>query len=111
PRIADALTKEPVEGKRTRGDQWVHVVGVVECVEHFDLWNDREAFTEFERTLQPPIQRDKLVVLTQAVATRALTRIWADRLRRMRLHPNAGDESFAKVPVRKEVELVAFVAI
>src|SRR5213593_3095086 len=93
-RIADALTKEPVEIEQTGRNGRIHVVVVVEGVEHLDLRDDREAVVESERPLKPPIEREKLVVLAQAVAIRALARFRADRLRRMRLHPGVGEETF-----------------
>ena len=50
------MTKEPVEIEQTGRNQRIHVVVIVECVEHLDLRNYREAVIEFERPLKPPIE-------------------------------------------------------
>src|SRR5690349_10812978 len=62
PRVADALAQEAVEVEQRWRRQRVHVVRVVEGVEHLEARNDLRT-SEPERTLETPVEREVLVVL------------------------------------------------
>src|SRR6266511_4161292 len=56
PRIADPLPEKSVEVEQRGGAQRIHVVGVVERVEHLDAGDDLVPRPDPERALQPPVE-------------------------------------------------------
>src|SRR3954466_9529198 len=90
-RIAHTLPQEAVKVEQSRRRQRIHVVLVVERIEHLDLGNQRVTFAELERTSCCPVEREVRVVFPKSVASAVLpihkSRTARDWLRRMRLHP------------------------
>src|SRR5206468_3392083 len=68
PRVAHTLPQKARKIEQRSGRERVHVVRVVEGVEHLDARNELIAPPEPERPLQPPIEREVLVVLAVPVA-------------------------------------------
>src|SRR5437870_1425767 len=101
-RVADALAQEPVEIKQGRSSQRIHVILVVERVEHLDHGDQRIAVTKLERPHDAPIERNVLVVLPGRVAfasrigcaTRRRNGLW-----RMRLQAQVQVESAGKLRI------------
>src|SRR5207245_7627386 len=101
-RVADALAQEPVEIEQSRSSQRIHVVLVVERVEHLDHGDQRIAVTELEGPHDAPIERNVLVVLPGRVAlasrigcaTRRRDGLW-----RMRLQAQIQVESTRKIGI------------
>src|SRR5215831_17130258 len=86
PRITHALPQEAIEVKETRCGQRALIAGyrqrvdaviVVEGVEHLHRRDQLVTLAEFERPRQPPVEREVVVVLAQAVAVRR--RLWRRR--------------------------------
>src|SRR5262245_56505219 len=66
PWVADALTQEAVEVEQRGRRERIHVVRVVERVEHLEAGNDLSP-SQPERTLETPVEREVLVVLAVPV--------------------------------------------
>src|SRR5262245_61067375 len=67
PRVADALAQEAVEVEQRWRRERVHVVRVVEGVEHLETGNDLSA-SQLELALETPVEREVLIVLAIPVA-------------------------------------------
>ena len=65
--IADTLPQEAVEIEQAGRDERIHVVVVVEGVEHLHHRRQREPIAEFEGPEQTPVEGEVLVVLAQMV--------------------------------------------
>src|SRR5712692_7275366 len=68
PRVTDSFAQETVEVEQSRRHQRIHIVLVVEGVEHFHGRDDLHPFTQLEWPLQPPIEREVAIVLANAIA-------------------------------------------
>src|SRR5216683_5568989 len=83
-RITHADAEETVEVEESRSAQRVHVVLVVEGVEHFDLRDKLQALAEMERAVDAEVEGNEGVVLAQRVTplihTAHKTRLRRDRL-------------------------------
>src|SRR5262245_4728330 len=66
-RVADALAQEAVEVEQRGRCERVHVVCVVEGVEHLEAGNDLRT-SQLKRTLETPVERKVLIVLAVPVA-------------------------------------------
>src|SRR5215471_10734247 len=110
-RIAHALPQEAVEVEQARCCQRVHVVGVVESVEHLHGWNQRVALAQLDRTHQAPIEREVLIVLSQSVAVCRGPNVRRNRLSAVSLDPEDAVHSPEHIHERIEIELVPFIAI
>src|SRR5262249_1047449 len=67
-RIADAHAQEAVEVEQLRRGQRVHVVGVAEGVEHFQLRHECEPFADAEPARHAEVEGEERIVLAQMVA-------------------------------------------
>src|SRR5262249_41803625 len=67
-RIAHANAQEAVEVEQLRRRQWIHVVLVVEGVEHFELRNKFHAFAKLKWTVNTEVERKERVVFAEVVA-------------------------------------------
>src|SRR6476659_4352950 len=114
PRIADALPQEAVEIKQRGCRQRIHVVRVVERVEHLETGNDLSP-SQLERTLETPIEREVLVVLpipvTSTVDIVQHTGGRRDWLRRAPLSADVQQKLIRQLGVGEHVDLVPNVAI
>ena len=57
PWIAYTLPQETIEVEKSRRDEWVDVIGVVEGIEHLDNRNYRKAI-KLEWPLNAPVKRE-----------------------------------------------------
>src|SRR4030095_13815108 len=114
PRVADALAQEAVEVEEAGRRQRVHVIRVVEGVEHLETRNDLST-SQLERTLEAPVEREVLVVLpipvTSTIVIVQNTGRRRDRLRRAPLSADVQQKLIRQFGVGGDVELVPNVAI
>ena len=136
-RIADANAEEPVEVEELWRRQRVHVVLVVEGVEHLDSGNELHAFAKADGAICAEVERKEHVVLAEVVAPAVDSRAAAGRnhkpsrrilkaagrsgtravdvvgngFGRMRLHADIGMEAPGEVGNCVSIEFVAFVAV
>src|SRR5215831_12775211 len=64
-RIAYTLPQEAVKVKQARRHQRIHIVLVVEAVEHLHHRNQRVAIAELERPQRAPVKGEEAVVFAQ----------------------------------------------
>jgi hypothetical protein len=125
------LTQEAVKIEQPRRNQGIHIVLVVEAVEHFDLRNQLVAVSKMERPSPAPIEGEEAIVFAQVVASAIDTvnytgngivlaargarsgtqRIIGDRLRRVRLDARTEFEAVRQLHVPKQIEFVSLIAI
>src|SRR3954462_849880 len=109
--VADTLAQEAVKVEQPWRGQRIDFVRVIEGFEHLDRRNQPVALAEFERTRQPPIEREVSIVLAQRVAVGCGSNGWCYWLRRTRLYPRRELKSPGYLRVHVEIKLVANVSI
>lgn len=112
PWIAYTLPQETIEVEKSRRDEWVDVIGVVEGIEHLDNRNYRKAFAKFDRSLDAPVKREILVVLPRGVAiSGSANSPRSNWLSRSSLHAEVSVKSPTHLDIGKEIKLVTDVAV
>src|SRR5262245_32149927 len=114
PRVADALAQEAVEvEQRGRGER-VHVVRVVEGIEHLEAGDDLST-SQLELTLETPVEREVLVVLAVPVAAAVdvvqNTRRRRDWLRRPPLDAHVQQKLTRQLGVGEDIDLVPDITV
>ena len=111
PWITDTLPQEPVKVKEPGRHERVDVVCVIERIEHLNCGNQGVSLAKLEPSGQPPIKREKLVVLAERIAICSGPRRRGRRLCGTTLKARNEFEPPRQLSEHVEVEFVPDIAI